>query len=78
MQKPSLITKSSRCSQLTRQLDILLLYEDHVAILAELRLVEVSDRHALLREADELGAVKPRGVGKHPATVNDRDRLVAA
>jgi hypothetical protein len=56
----------------------MLLHTHEISVFPELGLVKVRDRHAQLREPDELRPVKPRRVRKHPAPVNDRDRLVRA
>jgi hypothetical protein len=56
----------------------MLLHTHEVPVLPELGLVKVRDRHAQLRKPDELRPVKPRRVRKHPAPIDDRDRLVRA
>jgi hypothetical protein len=54
-----------------RKLHILLINQDLVTFRAELRGIELDDGLASLGEADQLGAVKPRGVIENTATIND-------
>ena len=61
-----------------RQLDILLLNLNEVAVFAELRLVEERDGLAELRETDELLAVDTSRIVEYTAAVDDCDGLVGA
>ena len=60
------------------QLDVLVLYANKVAVLAELRRVEEANRLAQLREADKLLAVDADRVVEDTAAIDDSDRLVRA
>ena len=64
--------------ELTRQLDVLVLDLNEVAILAEFRRIEEANRFTELRETDELLAVDADGVVEDTAAIDDGDRLVRA
>lgn len=49
----------------TRQFEVLVFHFDKIAVLAELRLVKVTDRHPQLRQADEFFSVKTSGVSEN-------------
>ena len=64
--------------KLTRQLDVLVLDEDEVTVLAQLRLVEVAHRYPQLRQPPQLLTVETCRVRQHATAVNDSHSLVAA
>lgn len=61
-----------------RQLDVLVLDADEVAVLAELGGVKVRDRDSGVGEADELFAVEAVRIREHTASVDNGDSLVRA
>lgn len=59
-----------------RQLDVLVLNLHEVPVLAQLRSVEVGDRHTEFSQPDELLPIDTLRIGQDAATVDDSDSLV--